>query len=159
MRALLFVLLGISIIGCSTLIPVQADRDAQREFVYDYEVQGVDKTELWVRARNFIAESFGDSRSVLRVEDREETTLIGRGAVSWNLLGNTCATEYQLRFESRDNRARLGLEIIEGVPPYSACTGWPWPSEDGYNTIINSFERLSNGLEDALNESSSFSDF
>ena len=143
--------------GCAGMMP--AEKDVQKTFTYDYQIESVNQEDLWVRARDYFAETYGDSRSVLRVQDREEATLLGRGAATWYYAGNRCSTEYHVRFQSRDERARLQLELIEGVPSYSSCSGWPWPSEGGYQTIVTDFENLSAGLEKALNEGSSFSDF
>ena len=143
--------------GFSEIVP--ADKTSKRIFTYDYVVEGASKDVLWTRARDYFAKSFGDSRSVLRVQDKESSTLIGKGAESWNLLSNICASEYDLQFMSKEGRARLQLEIIEGVPSYSSCKGWPWPSQSGYETIVSSFGALSSGLETALRSNSSFSDF
>lgn len=143
--------------GCAGMMP--AEKDVKKTFTYDYQVESVNQEDLWVRARDYFAETYGDSRSVLRVQDREEATLIGRGAATWYLATNRCSTEYHVRFQSKDEKARLQLELIEGVPSYSSCSGWPWPSKDGYQTIVTDFDALSAGLEKALNETSSFSDF
>jgi len=137
----------------------QASQDAQRTFVYDYQVEAVDKDELWVRARDYFAEAYGDSRSVLRVQDKDTHRLIGKGAATWALMSNNCASEYNLKFQSKDGKARLQLDLLEGAPSFSACSGWLWPTESGYQSIVADFASLSNGLERALNEKSTFSDF
>ncbi|TLX47530.1 hypothetical protein C1E24_08940 [Pseudoalteromonas phenolica] len=122
-------------------------------------VPSVEKDELWTRARDYFAKSFGDSRSVLRVQDKESATLIGKGAASWMLAMNVCANEYDIQFMAKDGKARLQLELIESVPSYSNCQGWAWPSKSGYQEIIKSFNSFSTDLETALKSQSSFSDF
>jgi hypothetical protein len=146
------------VVGCAGMAP--ASKDVQRTFTYDYSAADVSREELWVRARDYFATTFGDSRSVLRVQDKEETTLIGKGVASWKLIGSErCFNDYHLKFMSKDGRARLELELIEGVPSYSTCSGWPWPSQSGYEEIVSGFESFSAGLGGALNKESSFSDF
>ena len=160
-KYLLLFFYAVAISGCASMSP--ASKDVQKTFTYDYEVESLDKEELWVRARNFFAEEYGDSRSVLRVQDREESTLIGRAIESWYLsslgMKTECLSEYNVRFQSKEGRARLKLELMEGVPALSDCTGWPWPTKNGYDSIVASFEQISQRLEEALKKSSSFSDF
>ncbi len=144
--------------GCSSMVP--ADKDAKRVFVYDYQVPSAEEDELWVRARDYFATTYGDSRSVIRVQDREEATVIGKGVASWQLIGSSrCYTDYHLKFMSKAGKARLQLEIIEGVPANSTCSGWSWPTQSGYEEIVSEFESLSSGLEAALEKKSAFSDF
>lgn len=147
----------LALVGCVGLVP--ADKNVQRKFVYDYTVDSVKKDELWTRARNYFAVTYGDSRSVLHVVDKDAGVLIGKGAVSWVLMANMCVTEYHVQFQSKDNKARLQLEIIEGVPAYSQCTGWPWPSDTGYLKILENFNSISKGLDQALKQGSGLSDF
>lgn len=158
MKQLILIIFSVvTISGCANMVP--ANKDVQKTFTYDYEVESIGQEELWVRARDFFAEAYGDSRSVLRVQDREEATLIGRGLESWRLMSNKCLSEYNVRFQSKDGRARLQLELMESVPALSDCTGWPWPTQSGYESIVASFEQLSYGLEEALKKESTFSDF
>lgn len=157
MKRLALLLISIVLTSCASLVP--ADKNAQRVFTYDYVVDSADKDVIWIRARDYFARVFGDSRSVLRVQDKESSTLIGKGAVSWSLASNVCASEYNLQFMSKNGKARLQLELLEGVPSYSSCMGWPWPSRSGYQTVVSEFNSLSSGLESALKTNSSFSDF
>ena len=157
-KNILLIVSAILLSGCTGMGPMK--KNAQRTFIYDYQIESVDKTELWVRARDYFASTFGDSRSVLRVQDKEAGSLIGKGVAGWVLVMETkCYSEYKLRFQSKDNKARLQLELSEGVPSYSTCSGWPLPSESGYQTIVADFLVLSNGLEKALSKASDFSDF
>ena len=157
MKKLLLSVVVVFLSSCASLVP--ADKSVQRVFTYDYAVPGVEKDVLWTRARDYFAKSFGDSRSVLRVQDRESSTLIGKGAATWMLTTSVCASEYDLQFLAKDGKARLQLELNEGVPSYSGCQGWPWPSKSGYQEIVADFSSFSSGLESALKTKASFSDF
>lgn len=146
--------------GCAGMSP--ARNDAQSEFTFDYQIQDKSKDELWKSARDYFAGAYGDSRSVFRVMDQDDGTIIGKGSASWMLLTNQCLTDYHIRFAAKDDKARLQFEIIRGAPALSQCQGWAWPTESGYKQIVNSFNAVSAGIESALNgngDASSFKDF
>lgn len=157
-------LLCVLISGCVTYAQTEAlPSGAKTEFTYDYDVPVTDKVELWKRARDYFAGVYGDSRSVFRVMDQDDGTIIGKGSASW-LIGNppytvACSTDYHIRFAAKDNKARLQLSIINGVPVASSCTGWPLPTKVGYQEIVASFSSLSNALESALNGGGASNDF
>ena len=155
MKILMPTLLILILSGCVPFFPdmTLAPRDAQREFTYDFVVAGKSKSEIWKSARDFFAETYGDSRAVFRVMDEQDGTIIGRGASGWSLFeasSSTCVTDYHVRFAAKDNKARLQFEIIEGVPPHSPCTGWPWPTQKGYDAITQSFAGTASSLNVVL---------
>ena len=149
-KKLIFISVGavLFLSGCAGL--EFADRNAQREFTFDYVIENKSKSELWRNARDYFAESYGDSRAVFRIMDEKDGTIIGRGTASWSLVGSRCCTDYHVRFAAKDNKARLQFEIIEGVPSYSSCKGWPWPSRSGYQQIVSSFYSTRDALRNAL---------
>lgn len=121
---------------------------------YTYTNLKGDKNQLWLKARNYLASTYNNSKSIQRVSDEERGTFIGKGAFKWKLLDQFgspyCLSDYQIRFIAKDNKARLQLELLEGVPPLSKCTGWPLPSGFGYQQIMTEFNNISIGLEKAL---------
>jgi hypothetical protein len=141
--------------GCAGLNP--ADKNAQKEFTYDFTVPGKSQSQLWHSARDYFAEAYGDSRSVFRIMDENDGTIIGKGLAPWSLAGNNCQTEYHIRFAAKEGKSRLQFELIEGVPPLSPCGGYPWPSKDGYDQIVASFKKSAQSLEGALNGAGSSS--
>lgn len=157
-------LLCVLISGCVTNVPTEVlPPDAKTEFTYDYDVPATDKAELWKRARDYFAGVYGDSRSVFRVMDQDDGTIIGKGSAPWQ-IGNPpytvpCSTDYHIRFAAKDNKARLQLSIINGVPATSRCTGWPLPTKVGYQEIVTSFSSLSEALKSALNGNGASNDF
>jgi len=142
---LLIATIVLSASGCVT----QVDRDVQREFTYDFRIPGKSQNDLWRNARDYFAETYGDSRSVFRVMDEKDGTLIGRGVATWTLTGlEACYINYHIRFASKNEKARLQFELIEGA--LMPCKGWSWPTQDGYAQIINSFNRTAKDLESSL---------
>lgn len=69
---------------------------------YDYTIKDTSRSTLWQRARSHFATVYGDSRSVIRLEDEGEGLIIGKGAVSWhvykNIVNPICSSEYNIRF-------------------------------------------------------------
>ena len=134
--------------GCASISP--AKKDVQREFTYDFIVKGRSQTELWKKARDFFAEMHDDSRSVF---SEKGGTIIGRGVAVWSLLGTSeCRSDYHVRFASKNEKARLQLELIDGVPFASPCPGWSWPSASGYDEIVSSFNAIAKKLDTALKD-------
>lgn len=155
----LFLLIALAACSSTGMSLKQADKNAQSVFTYDYEIQNVEKDELWTRARDHFAKVYGDSNSVLKVQDKDSATLIGKGAASWTMMAYRCASQYSFQFMAKDGKARLQLELLYGAPSFSPCSGWDWPSESGYNEILEHFNRISSELEKALNEDDKFSHF
>lgn len=144
------------IIGCATGTPIEImPPNAQTEFTYEYEIPNTDQVTLWKRARDYFAGAYGDSRSVFRVMDESDGTIIGKGLISWNIGSYgyqiPCSTEYHIRFATINNKARLQFGIINGVPSASNCKGWPLPTKHAYQEIITTFIEQQKSLEIVLN--------
>ncbi len=164
-----FAVFGLLVSGCMPAydffkVPDQLPSNAQTEFTYDYQITNTSKNELWKRARDYFAGAYGDSRSVFRVMDEKDGTIIGKGTSSWLLGGasnpysTTCYSDYHIRFAAKDNKARLQLEIINSVPATSSCKGWPLPSKQGYADMRQSFNAINQNLKNALEGKGSSSD-
>lgn len=109
---------------------------------------------LWKKARNYIASAFGNSKAVIRIEDEAGGTLIGKGIIQWKMLDSTlspyCYSNYEIRFIAKENKARLQLELLPGVPAGSECVAWKLPSRYGYNQVVMKFNDISSQLENSL---------
>jgi hypothetical protein len=138
-----------------------------KPMTYDYNIPNTNKDVLFKRARNHFATVYGDSRSVIRVQDEAEGLIIGKGAIDWKLGTDTlapisCSSSYNIRFIAKDNKARLQIHLIEGAPVFSQCTGWRLPTVTAYQEILKSFNDISAGVESSLkglSDESSFKDF
>jgi|GEM_PF-1117680 len=131
--------------------------DVLQPHTYDYTISSAAKDVLFQRARDYFATSFGDSRSVIRVQDANEGLILGKGATSWNIETGmtfapitTCYSEYDVRFMAKDGKARLQVELIRGAPSYSVCSGWALPTITGYQKILEGFNTFSKSLGVAL---------
>jgi len=120
---------------------------------YVYENLDGNKTEIFKRARDFFAESFGDSTSVVRVSDVDQGKYIGKGVVSWTLSSGVvsipCASNYTLKFLSKDSRAKLEITLNKGVVTGHSCR-WDKPTIDGYSEVMAEFDRISFQLKEYL---------
>ncbi len=156
-------LLALALTACSILQPV--GDDVSMVFDYRYQVPGVDKSTLWRRGRDYLATAYGDSREVVRVQDEQAGTIIGKGRTLWTTSVGismlVCPIEYNIRFAAKDGKARLVIEYIEGIPPGSTCQ-WTRPTQEGYQQLALFAKSISDDLETALrgdSGSSSLTDF
>ncbi|MCT7942592.1 DUF4468 domain-containing protein [Shewanella holmiensis] len=150
------VLVGLS--GCATTSMQQvSDQDIQPK-EYIYEDLAIDQEQVFKKARDFFAESFGDSTSVVRVSDIDEGKYIGKGIVSWTLSDGIasiqCPSNYTLKFLARDNRAKLELVLNKGIVPGQTCR-WDKPTVSGYNEVLALFDSISANLESYLRSNQS----
>lgn len=172
-RILLLIIAAILIsinAGCSLYYtPTVIEEEQIDPFLYDYTDLNASQSELYIRARDYFATIYGDSRSVFRVEEPQEGLFIGKGNAFWTLrlemgMVFSCAAEYDIRFISKDNRARLQLKLTKRQKTHinHACDKWPLPSEEGYETIKIHFNEISKNLNKVLlgeGELDSFKDF
>lgn len=150
----IFVFLALVLLsGCATTtIEKVSDQDIQPK-EYIYENLTMSKEQVFKKARDFFAEAFGDSNSVVRVSDLKEGKYIGKGIVSWTLSDGItsvqCASNYTLKFLARDNRAKLVLTLNKGVVSGRTCR-WDKPTVSGYNDVLVQFNKISANLESYL---------
>ena len=154
--------------GCVTPgeIPLKVDPAIIKPMTFDYEIKGVDKDTLFVRGRDHFATIYSDSRSVIRVQDPIDGVILGKGYVDWKIMTGSsvvpfvqCDAQYNVRFIAKEGKARLQLELINGVSAYSKCPGWPLPSVSGYEEIKTEFKEISNSFDSSLKGGGTLSSF
>ncbi len=163
----LFIVATIILSGCTPSMHSShyemISESTERVFTYDYAFPGKDKNSLWTKARDYFAETYGDSRAVFRVQDQDDGTLIGKGIHTWVYAQTiSCSSEYHVRFAAKNDKARLQFELIHGAPVLSKCSGYPLPTKLAYQDLTRVFELTSSGLEKALlseDNPSNFKDF
>ncbi len=91
-----FVFLVIALSGCATVGPelTQISINDIKPITFDYSIPNASKEILFKRARNHFATVYGDSRSVIRVEDANEGVILGKGAVEWKLATGSFVIPY-----------------------------------------------------------------
>lgn len=149
-----------SLFGCASISPEKRPITTEkRDFIYDFEVHGKSKSELFKNARNFLATSYVDSKDITRVEDENEGTIIGKAVSQWNLSTDSwliptlpCYSRYNFFFVAKNEKARLQLSLIEGTV-LPSC-GWRLPPKRDYPQIVEQFNSIANELKNALNGSS-----
>lgn len=146
------------LVGCSTHLnpldlPINLiDIKAQ---TFTYSDLNEKQNKLWDKARQHILKTYGQSQPVIRVANKENGTLIGKGMISWKILPSSqsdCYSGYDFRLLVRDDKARFQLQLLSGVPTKSNCKNWELPSQYGYKQIIDQFDIMSDKLELALLE-------
>lgn len=153
----LVTLVLLTLSGCAGITMI--DKHSQTKFNYDFALKGQNKNEIFKKARDYFATVYGDSRSVFRMVDESDGSMIGRGSAKWNIASMHCMTDYHIRFAAKDEKARLQLELIYGVPPFCDCVGWPFPPQNGYKEVVQTFESTAQGLEKWLQGTAPTSDF
>ena len=83
-----------------------------KPMTYDYNIPNTNKDVLFKRARNHFATVYGDSRSVIRVQDEAEGLIIGKGAIDWKLGTDTLAP---ISCSSSYNRGRFRIRKLKHV--------------------------------------------
>ena len=156
-HAIIFIFTSL-LLGCSTHLnpldlPINLiDIKAQ---TFTYSDLNEDQNTLWEKARKHILETYGQNQPVIRVVNKENGTLIGKGIIDWKVLPTSesyCYSEYDFRLMARDDKARFQLQLLPGVLAKSNCEGRKLPSQYGYKQIIDKFDIMSDKLESALRE-------
>ena len=133
--------------------------EAQLTFTYDYVVENADAEKLFTRANEYFSLSFNDFKEVNRTSSLTTRTIIGKALIPWSFSVLECYTQYDIKFATKDSKARLQLTLKKTPAIVSNCGAYDLPSNEGYEKILTDFTYLSSGLEDALSADSSWKDF
>lgn len=147
------------ITGCQSLGPIKPD--TKKVFTFDYQLPDKSKPEIYTSALTYIAMSYGDSNNVLKIKDKENGLIAGKGMSVWSEYGTNRHTPHEFKFMAKDGRARLQLSI-PGTAKASSYGGiyiWPLPSPGGYDQIVSQFNKFSEELERELKGTSVSADF
>ena len=133
--------------------------EVQLIFTYDYVVENADAEELFNRAGEYFSLSFNDFKEVNRTSSLTTRTIIGKALIAWSFSVLECYTQYDIKFATKDSKARLQLTLKKTPSIVSNCGAYDLPSNEGYEKILTDFTYLSSGLEDALSADASWKDF
>lgn len=81
------------------------------------EVPNTDKTELYLRAKEFFVEAFKSANDVIQLDDKESAVLIGKGFSDINLKGGfgvpiVMKMYYTIKVQSKDSRYKYEIYDI-----------------------------------------------
>ncbi|MUK62981.1 hypothetical protein GNP81_06095 [Aliivibrio fischeri] len=141
--------------GCSSSDPLtmQIDPVNVKAQMYTYTDLNKNQSELWEITHQYLMNHYEQHQTEIRVMDRANASFIGKGIVKWKISPTEplyCYSAYDFRFMARDNKARLQLKLLPGVPSLSGCHDWELPSEYGYKQILDKFEAISTQLNHEL---------
>lgn len=152
---LLTVILAVT--ACGTVPPDQLPiTNEKTEFQFDYSVPGAKKDELYIRANDYLAVSFNNSKVISRVDDKERGAIIAKAVSRWYLTVDglmitsiPCYSNYDIYIIVKDGRARLQLALVPGAPNPSQC-GWTLPPKRDYPQIVRQFDAIGEEMGGAL---------
>lgn len=146
-----------SLSACGTVptdqLPITSEK---REFLFDYTVPGASKDELYIRANDYLAVSFNNSKVISRVDDKDRGAIIAKAVSNWSMTVDglmitsiPCYSNYDIYIIVKEGRARLQLVLVPGAPNPSRC-GWVLPPKRDYPQIVRQFDAIGRELGTAL---------
>lgn len=108
-RAALLSAIILALSGCATNqnLPKETVNTVQKTV----EMPGMSKPEICKKSRDWVANTFRDSKAVIEVYDLEEGTIIGKGAADIIVMSGFVPVDFSVRFtmriDCRDGRYRF----------------------------------------------------
>lgn len=120
----------LSLTGCATI--EQAKKPPMTQYEKIVEVPNTSKDEIYEGARQWFAKSFRDSNSVLRYQDKESGSIIGKGNAKMPCSGMACLgtprnLQFTVKVDAKDNRARVTFDDLMIHTPYNYNSGMSIP--------------------------------
>ena len=99
---------------------LQLNADGQAEFVQVIQVPGSTVEQLYTRARSWVVVTFSDANAALKVQDKENGTLMGKGIgrlTWWDGIGlKEGNLNFTFQIDCKEGRYRLVMNGLEAVP-------------------------------------------
>ncbi len=116
----------LSLTGCATMEQVKKPPMTQYEKII--EIPNTNKDQVYEGARQWFAKSFRDSNSVLRYQDKESGSIIGKGSAKMSCSGMACLgtprdLQFTVQVDAKDNRARVTFNDLVIYTPSSYSSG------------------------------------
>lgn len=106
--------------GCASMNMDMVSTDQELSRVYEVKAG---KDQIYSASRQWIAESFKSSKSVVEYEDKAEGTIIGNGSIpypcadkgSWVCVNQSQVLKllFTMRLEAKDGKFRLGFSNVQ----------------------------------------------
>ena len=107
---LLLCCLTILSIGC---IPSQAAPDGE-ELAYVHEFPNMTKDQIYDKSLMWLVETFGDSKSVIEIKDKDAGRIMGKGLSTIMDLIIARYFKYTILIEVKEGRARVQFKNLHG---------------------------------------------
>ncbi|WP_296244736.1 MULTISPECIES: DUF4468 domain-containing protein [unclassified Psychrobacter] len=151
----------LAVTGCATMEQVKQPPMTQYQKVID--IPNTSKDEVYEGARQWFAKSFRDSNSVLRYQDKESGSIIGKGNAKMSCSGMACIgtprnLQFTVKVDAKDNRARITFDDLMIHTPYNYNSGIPIPEstskllldeekENAKKLLDSTVDRFSNDIK------------
>lgn len=119
---------GVLLTGCSTM---ELSENPLNQYQKIVEIPNTSQDQIYDGSKQWFAKNFHDSNSVIKYDNAEKGSIIGKGNMKFECLGDvvSCygASNDSLRFtvkvDSKDNRARVSFEDLILHTPSSVTSG------------------------------------
>lgn len=108
----------------------QAKKPPMTQYEKIIEIPNTDKDQVYEGARQWFAKSFRDSNSVLRYQNKETGSIIGKGNAKMSCSGMACLgtprdLQFTVQVDAKDNKARITFDDLMIHTPYNYNSGMP----------------------------------
>lgn len=153
---------GLLFTGCATMVPESAPENLTRyERVID--IPNTNKKEIFEGSKQWFAKSFKNSNSVIKYENLETGSIIGKGNMPYGCdMGEVaCALletdrskrtlEFTVKVDAKDNRARVIFEdLVRTTPGGLTSAGMRTPATTTNIRLQSEVTQVKNMLDDTI---------
>jgi hypothetical protein len=126
--------------GCATMAmpEMQMAEEPLTEYQKIVDIPNTSQKKIYDGSKQWFAKNFHDSNSVIKYDNAEKGSIIGKGSMAMPCQGGALACynvkDQSLRFtvkvDSKDNRARVSFEDLSIYTPASYSAGIAIPSRN-----------------------------
>ncbi len=144
--------------GCATI--EQAKQPPMTQYQKVVEVPNTSQDMVYEGARQWFAKSFNDSNSVLKYENKETGSIIGKGNAKMSCSGMACLgtprnLNFTVKVDAKDNKARITFEDLMIQTPYNYNSGIPIAASTSKLLLNEEKENAKKVLDNTINSFSS----
>lgn len=157
---LLIPMLGLVIAGCVT-----PATPSEKTMTVVFDVKGVDKKELFVRANTWFVANFKDAKSVIQFNDKESGKIAGKYYAEVTSGVSIFGTRQMIEVDVKDEKARIVFQdpmmiflgSAFGTKGEQAGFDWQDVNQKGVMDAIRvKWQNLASSLEEKLKKADSF---
>lgn len=126
---------GILLTGCASMELAENPLNQYQKIV---EIPNTSQNQIYDGSKQWFAKNFNDSNSVIKYDNAEKGSIIGKGSMSFKCLGDALACygasndslRFTVKVDSKDNRARVSFEDLILHTPSSVTSGIRSPEQN-----------------------------